>query len=192
MCSSDLVANADLPAEPHAMVLPLTRSTTEAAASSPQWTFLVRVFGRVAVCTADGDDVRFERAKALELVAWQAHHRNRPARSAARAALWDSNVSDATFANVVSGARRALDRAVPPGEDGHWLGRSTTDTLPLSDLVVSDADVLAKAVESARMLPPKEAIAVLRPAVELIEGMPFAGTSYLWPDAEGITSWLVL
>ena len=26
----------------------------------------------------------------------------------------------------------------------------------------------------------------------LINGMPFAGTSYLWPDAEGITSALVL
>jgi hypothetical protein len=28
--------------------------------------------------------------------------------------------------------------------------------------------------------------------VERIHGMPFAGTSYLWPDAEGITSSLVM
>ena len=33
---------------------------------------------------------------------------------------------------------------------------------------------------------------MLRPAVEMIRGMPFEGTSYLWPDAEGITSNLVL
>jgi hypothetical protein len=26
----------------------------------------------------------------------------------------------------------------------------------------------------------------------MIHGMPFAGTSYLWPDAEGLTSALVL
>ena len=31
-----------------------------------------------------------------------------------------------------------------------------------------------------------------RPAVELVRGLPFAGTGYLWPDAEGITSNLVM
>ena len=37
-----------------------------------------------------------------------------------------------------------------------------------------------------------EAIAVLRPGLELVTGAPFAGTGYLWPDAEGITSSLTL
>ena len=45
---------------------------------------------------------------------------------------------------------------------------------------------------AARGLAAADAIAVLRPGVALINGMPFAGTSYLWPDAEGITSALVL
>ncbi len=44
----------------------------------------------------------------------------------------------------------------------------------------------------ARVQPPAQAIATLRPAVAMIRDMPFAGTSYLWPDAEGITSNLVL
>ena len=39
---------------------------------------------------------------------------------------------------------------------------------------------------------PRHAIDVLRPAVEMIRDLPFAGTSYLWPDADGITSRLVL
>jgi hypothetical protein len=33
---------------------------------------------------------------------------------------------------------------------------------------------------------------VLRPGLELVTGLPFAGTAYLWPDAEGITSSLTL
>jgi hypothetical protein len=47
-------------------------------------------------------------------------------------------------------------------------------------------------VVAARGLDPVAAIDVLRPGVEMIHGMPFAGTSYLWPDAEGLTSALVL
>jgi len=37
-----------------------------------------------------------------------------------------------------------------------------------------------------------DAIDTLRPGVELLAGLPFAGTSYLWTDAEGITSSLIL
>jgi len=66
------------------------------------------------------------------------------------------------------------------------------EDLPLHDLVVSDVELLADRVAAARGLAAVEAIDVLRPGVALIEGMPFAGTSYLWPDAEGITSALVL
>ncbi len=99
---------------------------------------------------------------------------------------------DATFANVVSEARRAMARLIepPPGEE--WLGRTLTDVLPLHVGVVSDVDVVRARLGHARLQPPELAIDTLRPAVELIRDMPFAGTGYLWPDAEGITSNLVL
>ena len=42
------------------------------------------------------------------------HPSGRASRSAARTALWDLDVRDATFANVVSEARRAMARHVPP------------------------------------------------------------------------------
>jgi two-component SAPR family response regulator len=67
-----------------------------------------------------------------------------------------------------------------------------TDALPLHDLVVSDADLIRHALDAARVQPPTQAIATLSPAVDLIAGVPFEGTSYLWPDSEGITSNLVL
>ena len=52
----------------------------------------------------------FERSKTLELIAWLTLHRERSTRAGARTALWELDVRDATFANVVSEARRAMAR----------------------------------------------------------------------------------
>ncbi len=159
---------------------------------TPPWTFLVRLLGPVAVERADGAPVEFDRSKALELVVWLAQHRGRARRGQARAALWDVDVRDATFANVVSEARRALGRLAPLADGQEWIGRSAADQLPLHPGIVTDADVLATAVGDAATMPPAQAAATLRNALAQVRGMPFAGTSYLWPDGEGITSALVL
>jgi hypothetical protein len=153
---------------------------------------VVHVLGQVAVHSAAGVPVAFDRSKAQELVVWLSQHRYRPTRAAARTALWDLAVRDATFSNVVSDARRAMAKVTSPPPGQEWIGRTMNEDLPLHDLVVSDAELLADRVVSARGLDDCAAITLLRPGVALIEGMPFAGTSYLWPDAEGITSALVL
>jgi two-component SAPR family response regulator len=155
-------------------------------------TFVVRLLGPVVIESADGADVVFERSKTRELIAWLATHRDRSTRSNARAALWELDVRDATFANVVSEARRALARCVEPPDGDEWVGRTMTDVLPLHPLVVTDLDLIEHALAAARLQPPNLAIEILRPAVELVRGVPFEGTAYLWPDAEGITSHLVL
>ncbi len=160
--------------------------------AAPDWKLRVRLIGPVEVVSDSGDSVEFERSKTRELVAWLATHRGRSTRTAARTALWELDVRDATFSNVVSEARRALARLVEPPEGEEWVGRTMTEALPLHELVVTDADLIERALEAARLQPPAQAIATLTPAVELINGMPFEGTSYLWPDAEGITSNLVL
>ena len=171
---------------------PLRVMVREPREVEPAWRVMVHLLGRVRVTDTTGQEVAFERGKALELVAWLSQHRERPTRGAARATLWETAVRDATFANVVSEARRALARAVPPAPGEEWMGRTLTDPLPLHDLVVTDADVLRRRRDAARGLPPAEAVDVLSPGVALVRGMPFAGTDYLWPDAEGITSSLVL
>jgi hypothetical protein len=153
---------------------------------------LVRLLGPVDVVDVEGAAVSFERSKTRELVAWLATHRERSTRSAARTALWELDVRDATFANVVSEARRSLARLSEPPAGEEWVGRTMTDDLPLHQLVVTDADLVRVALDAARVQPPAQAIATLAPAVDLIVGMPFEGTSYLWPDSEGITSNLVL
>jgi nucleoid-associated protein YgaU len=158
----------------------------------PPWSLMVRVLGGVEVVDGDLRPAKFERSKTLELVSWLVMHRATANRSAARTALWDLAVRDATFANVVSEARRTMARHVPPPEGDEWLRRTMTDELSLHDEVVADADLVRARFERARSTGGAEAMALLRPAVELVSELPFSGTGYLWPDAEGITSNLVL
>ena len=153
---------------------------------------VVGLMGGVRIVAADGTVGEFERSKTVELIAWLATHRDRATRATARTALWEMDVRDATFANVVSEARRALARLVEPADGDEWLARTHNESLPLHERVVTDADLIGQRVEHARLAPPAHAIEVLRPAVESIRDLPFAGTSYLWPDADGITSNLVL
>jgi hypothetical protein len=157
-----------------------------------QHELVVNILGQVAVLSADGVPVGFDRSKAQELVVWLSQHRHHPTRTSARTALWELAVRDATFSNVVSDARRAMARVVPPPAGQEWIGRTMNEDLPLHELVVSDVELLEQRVAAARGLDDRGAIEVLRPGVALIHGMPFEGTSYLWPDAEGITSSLVL
>ena len=152
----------------------------------------MRVLGQVGVEAADGTAAVFERSKALELVVWLTQHRHHPTRTATRTALWETDVRDTTFANVVSDARRAMGRATspPPGEE--WLARTLTEELPLHEAVVTDVDLLAARLQQSEGLGAAEAIGVLRPGLELVTGMPFAGTSYSWTDAEGIATSVTL
>ena len=170
----------------------LSREPTwsEASWAEPDWSLMVRLLGPPLVVDRSGTAVAFERSKALELVVWLSQHRERPLRVRARTALWELDVRDATFANVVSDARRALARAVPTVDNREWIGRTLTEVLPLHEGVVTDAELLAGRLAHAKALPPAEAIEVLRPGVELIRDLPFRGTGYLWPDAEGIASHL--
>jgi hypothetical protein len=156
------------------------------------WSLVVRVLGPIEVVDRTGRAVEFERSKSMELVAWLVQHRRRPTRAAARTALWDLDVRDATFANVVSDARRAMARVVTPASGAEWIARTLTDELPLHSEVVSDAELLAARVHHAQGLGDAAAIAVLRPGLEWVVALPFSGTSYLWTDAEGLASSLVL
>jgi hypothetical protein len=167
-------------------------ATVSVPFSEPDWSLMVRVLGPVDVVTRDGVLAEFERSKSLELVVWLALHRERPTRSAARAALWDLDVRSSTFANVVSDARRGLARAAIPTQGDEWIARTLTDDLPLHAGVVTDAELLALRLQHARCLPHVEAVTILRPGVELVRAMVLSSTSYLWSDAEGHASALVV
>ena len=161
---------------------------TDEAFEEPAWALLVRVLGPVDVIDATGRAVPFERAKALELAVWLAEHRHRPTRSSARAALWESDVRDATFANVVSDARRAMARLVEPPAEEEWIGRTYGEDLPLHPLVTTDAELLGARLDHARRQPDDQAVETLRDGLLLVRGLPFAGTSFLWPDCQALPS----
>ena len=156
------------------------------------WTLMVRVLGPVDVIDAEGRQAEFERAKALELVTWLAQHPQSATRAGARAALWAIDVSNASFSNVVSEARRALARLASPPDGADWVARTYAERLPLHPEVVLDADLVRRHLDTARRLPDAEAIEELQRALELVRGAPYAGRSYLWPDAEALPSTLTL
>lgn len=156
------------------------------------WDILVRVMGLVDVIDRDGNTGEFTKSKSLELLAWAATHRDRSTRQGARTALWDVDVRDATFANIVSEARRALARMRNPADGHEWLARTMNATLRLDERVTTDAEVIAASLRRARRQAPAAAVTTLRSAAELIRGVPFADSAYLWPDAEGITSQMVV
>ena len=194
----DILDRADEPLVDPEVDAPVTASDESAVveAAGPYvdapWSLMVRLLGPVDVIDPPERPARFERSKTLELIAWLTLHRDRSTRAGARTALWDLDVRDATFANVVSEARRAMARHVEPPVGEEWLGRTLTEILPLHKLVVADVELVRARLDHARLQPPELAIETLRPAVAMIRDLPFSGTGYLWPDAEGITSNLVL
>ena len=188
----DLVQQASAPLETCAPVVPIERRSSSVSFQEPSWRILVRLFGPVEVVSEDGVSISFERSKALELVVWLTQHRERPTRTKARTALWELSVRDATFANVVSEARRAMARTVPPDHGTEWIGRTLTEDLPLHREVITDAELLTLRVAAAKGLSPVDAIELVRPGLELVVGLPFENTNFAWTDAEGHTSALVL
>ena len=158
----------------------------------PDWALMVRILGPVDLVDRAGSPVAFERAKAQELVVWLVEHRGSATRRGARAALWDTEVQDATFANVVSDARRNMARLAAPVAGEEWIARSLDEQLAIHDRLVSDADLLVARVGHARGQVPREAVSTLRAGLELVREAPFTASTYLWPDAEGVTSQVML
>jgi hypothetical protein len=188
----DLIAGSSEPLPQVPRMAPPRSSSMPPPFVEQPWELLVRILGPVGVVTRAGDPVRFERGRSLELVLWLSQHRAGATRTAARTAMWQTDVRDSTFSNIVSDARRALARSVTPPSGHEWIGRTLTESLPLHPLVVTDADLLRARLEASRLLDHRPAIAVLAPGVELVDGMPLAGTDLLWSDSEGITSSLVI
>ena len=181
---SRLVGEVSLPTTVPAVVEHFTSPTG--------WKVIVRILGPVEVMARDGKLIRFEKSKSVELLAWLTTHRSRPSRSAARTALWEVNVQDASFTNVVSDVRRSLGRASQLVESEEWLARTLTDAMPLHESVTTDGELLEAGIHRALSLDGDSALVELRGALEYVRDLPFSGTNYLWTDSEGITTQLTL
>ncbi|MEY2966503.1 MAG: hypothetical protein RLY50_553, partial [Actinomycetota bacterium] len=154
------------------------------------WVFVVKVMGHPEVTTRAGRKVVFRKGRSLELVVWLALNRDRMSRSLVRTAMWDVDVSDSTFATVVSEMRRALHEAAPT-LDRDEISRATfTDDLHLHDGVITDVELLRRATT---MFTGDQCDAEsLAEALSLVRGLPFAGMSYEWADLDGTTTRIVI
>jgi two-component SAPR family response regulator len=147
---------------------------------------LMRVLGPVQVFSAN-QEVTFRKGKALELLCWLAFHRECPTVSGARTALWEIDVKDATFHNVLSELRHGLSSVgLPEG-----ARRVTKQRLFLDERVSTDADVLREMLLNAESSADVGPIHYLRETLSMVQGLPFGSMGYAWADAEGITSTLV-
>ncbi len=154
------------------------------------WVFLVRVMGHPDVTTRDGRRVNFRKGRSLELIVWLALNRDRMSRSLARTAIWDVDVSDATFATVVSEMRRALCEAEPTLPRDEISQATFSDEMHLHVGVVTDVHLLER---STRAFTGDAATAeALAEALSLVRALPFAGASYEWADLDGTTTRIVI
>ena len=154
------------------------------------WQMLLRVLGPVEPINRDHSEVVFRKAKSVELLCWLAFHRDRPTIAGARTALWEIDVRDATFHNVLSELRRGLASA----GINNAVGRKTKHRLYLDEQIITDGDLLRAVLHSSERRAATVAVSELCGALGMVRGLPFTAANYAWADAEGITStlyWLV-
>lgn len=155
-----------------------------------EWEVVVRLFGYPRVENRNGDTIDFRKRKALELLTWLSINRDRPLRSAARTAMWESNISDSSFATVVSDMRRCLSELCPHISPREWAPPTFTDEIVLTNVIVTDVELLLstwKQFETER-----SQLSGLVRELSRIRDIPFAGTNYCWPDVDGSTTRFVI
>ena len=138
------------------------------------------MLGWVGVAGAgEADEWTDLQSKTVELIAWLATHAGPQTAERIRDDLWRDRPSSAkTLNNHSSAARRRLG----VGLDGALLfPRANDDRYRLSGQVVTDLDRVGRRLNWARDAPASDAVPVLRAALDLVRGRPFATRSgYEW------------
>ena len=150
---------------------------------------VIKIMGPLEIICANGDKVLFRKSKSAELLTWLVLHRDRPSREIARTAMWDTNVQDATFNNVVSELRRAV-KAVNQSLD--FTDSRHQKYIGVPDAIRTDVDIMETAWTRAKIDGSPEAWFQVYESAQAIRGLPFESTNFGWADAEGLTSHIML
>jgi hypothetical protein len=185
----DLMSNSEVVQILRAIERPLLEQGPQVTAVM-EWALVVRLFGYPVVENEAGDIAQFRKRRALELLTWLALNRDRSRRSAARTAMWDLDIADATFSTIVSDMRRGLAEIDQQSSRSDWAPTTYSDELPLSIRVVTDDVLMAQALERFR-INSDNSPEIVR-ALSYVRDVPFAGTSYSWADLDGTTTRLVI
>jgi hypothetical protein len=152
--------------------------------------FVVRLYGYPEVESREGVRATFRKKRALELLVWISLNRDRPRRSAARTALWQIDVSDATFSTVVSEMRRGLSDLDSSVNRAELLPTTYSDELLLSNRITTDFELLRESLALFRENNLNHRS--LADQLAEIRDVPFSGTSYEWADLDGTTTRLII
>lgn len=151
---------------------------------------MVRLYGFPKVENLNGDVAIFRKRRALELLVWLSLNKERPRRSAARTALWEFAVSDATFCTVISDMRRGLQELSPRQSSTDWFRPTYTDAISMDTQLVTDAELLVHRLEEFRR--DASTWKGLADVLMTIRDAPFAGTEFSWADLDGSTTRLTI
>jgi two-component SAPR family response regulator len=151
---------------------------------------VVRLYGFPKVENVNGDEAMFRKSRALELLVWLSLNKERPRRSAARTALWEYSVSDATFCTVISDMRRGLQELLPRQSSTDWFRPTYTDAISMDTQLVTDAELMMHRLEEFRR--DTSTWKGLADVLMTIRDAPFAGTEFSWADLDGSTTRLTI
>jgi two-component SAPR family response regulator len=151
---------------------------------------VVRLYGFPKVENVNGDEAMFRKSRALELLVWLSLNKERPRRSAARTALWEYAVSDATFCTVISDMRRGLQELSPRKSSTDWFRPTYTDAISMDTQLVTDAELIMHRLEEFRR--DTSTWKRLADVLMTIRDAPFAGTEFSWADLDGSTTRLTI
>ncbi len=193
MCESS-EGHVSFPDEIQKLLIAVDRTSSDLVlasdASHDEWSLVLQVFGYPRVVNKSGEIAHFDKKRALELVTWMSMNRERSRRSAARTAMWEHDVADATFSTVVSAMRRGLagiDTSITATE---WAPPTYSDELLLDNRITTDECLLSDALR--KFTADHGELRGLLTYLSWVRDVPLAGTGYSWADLDGTTTRLVI
>lgn len=154
------------------------------------WEVVLRLYGYPRAESHQGVHVEFGKKRSVEVLAWLGMNVERPRRSAVRTALWDVEISDASFSTVMSDIRRGLSSVITERARSEIFPPTFTDTIDIGVRLITDFDLLHRALVSFRNDPSSHVL--LAHELSLIRDTPFAGVNYMWADLDGTTTRMVV
>ncbi len=154
------------------------------------WDIIIRMYGYPSVENRNGQCATFAKRRSLEVLSWLGMNQDRPRRSAVRTAIWDIEITDASFSTVLSDVRRGLSDVVSYKQRQQILPPTFTDAIELGVCITTDFNVLSAALRSFREN--KATAPTLLQELNNIRDIPFAGANYMWADLDGTTTRMVV
>ncbi len=154
------------------------------------WDIVLRLYGFPYVESRNGVRASFAKKRSVEVLAWLGMNMDRPRRSAVRTAVWDIEISDASFSTVMSDIRRGIGSVTSGRRRDEIFPPTFSDHIEVGVGLITDFDLLQRALKRFRN--DETAVGEVIAELKLIRDIPFAGVNYMWADLDGTTTRMVL